>query len=247
MGPREYHEEISSTQDRAIELARSGAPEGTRVVAGQQKNGRGRLERVWASPPGGLYLSIVLRAPAEHPTLLPLALGARLAHALHDQYSLPFWVRWPNDVLAAPVSYRPRKVAGILVDRVPSPRFGTVEVAGIGVNVTTARAAFPPELHEHAASLAEFVRPPPTLDAVEALVFRSAMRAAIGLQGAGGVEATRRLCRHWLYGVGRRATVDGRDAGTIVGLGDEGELLLDHGAERVALHAGDVRLEETPS
>jgi BirA family transcriptional regulator, biotin operon repressor / biotin---[acetyl-CoA-carboxylase] ligase len=243
VGPREFHAEIPSTQDRAIELARGGAPEGTRIVALRQTRGRGRLDHAWASPAGGLYLSIVLRVPPEHVTLLPLALGVRLARELGEQYARPFQVKWPNDVLVALGSERPLKVAGILVDRVESPGIGAVEVAGIGVNVTTERASFPAELRETATSLAEVTSEGPTLDAVEETVVRSAMKAAIGLRGPGGVEATRALCRRWLYGVGRRVTVDGRDAGTIVGLGDEGELLLAQGEERVAIRAGDVRVE----
>jgi len=244
MGPREYHAEIASTQDRAVERARNGAPEGSRVVAGQQSRGRGRLGRTWASPPGGLYLSLVLRAPAAHITLLPLALGARIARAFHLEYSVPFAVKWPNDVLVVPAAYRPRKVAGILVERVASPAGGTVEVAGIGVNVAADRRSLPPELHDRAGSLGEVVHPPPSLEDVEALVVEGALRAAVDLRSRGGIEATRRLCRHWLYGVGRRATVDGRDAGTIVGLGEEGELLLDHGTEQVAIHAGDVHVDD---
>ncbi|MGA8303124.1 MAG: biotin--[acetyl-CoA-carboxylase] ligase [Thermoplasmata archaeon] len=244
MGPREFHSEISSTQDRAIECARSGAPDGTRVVALRQTHGRGRLDHEWASPPGGLYLSILLRTPAEHVTLLPLALGAELAHELHGQWGVPFAVRWPNDVLVTLPPSPARKVAGILVDRVESPGSGSVAVAGIGVNVTTDRTEFSPELRDRAVSLAEVATPPPTVDAVETIVVRSALRAAIGLRGPGGVEATRRLCRRWLYGVGRRASVDGRPAGTIAGLGDDGELLLDQGSERVAIRAGEVRVDE---
>lgn len=244
MGPREFHPEIPSTQDRAIELARAGAAEGTRVVALQQSLGRGRLDHAWVSPRGGLYLSIVLRAPAEHVALLPVALGARLAHEFRDRYSVPFVVRWPNDVLAAPPSTSPRKVAGILLDRIDAPDGTVAEVAGIGVNVTTDRTEFPPEIRDRAASLAEVTPSTPAVDEVEGIVVRSAMRAAIGLRGPGGVEATRQLCRRWLYGVGRRARVDGHDAGTIAGLGDDGALLLDRGAERVAIRAGEVRVEE---
>jgi BirA family transcriptional regulator, biotin operon repressor / biotin---[acetyl-CoA-carboxylase] ligase len=243
VGPREFHAEIRSTQDRAIELARGGAESGTRVVAHRQTHGRGRSDHGWVSPPGGLYLSIVLRAPPEHATLLPLALGARLAHEFHNEYSAPFVVKWPNDVLLAPAAAPPRKVAGILVDRVEAPDHDPVEVAGIGVNVTTERVEYPPEIRDRAASLVEAVSPPPSLDAVEALVARSAMRAVIDLRGPGGVEATRRLCRQWLYGVGRRASVDGKGAGTIVGLGDEGELILENGSERRSVHAGEVRVD----
>ena len=60
---REYYDELPSTQQRAIVLARAGAPEGTHVVAGRQRRGRGRLDHTWSSPDGGLYLSTIVRAP----------------------------------------------------------------------------------------------------------------------------------------------------------------------------------------
>jgi BirA family biotin operon repressor/biotin-[acetyl-CoA-carboxylase] ligase len=243
VGPREFHDEIPSTQDRAIELARSGSPPGTRVVARRQTRGRGRLDHAWVSPPGGLYISIVLRAPPDHVTWLPLALGARLAREFHDKFSLPFAVKWPNDLVLVDPPAPARKVAGILVDRVHDSPDSSIEVAGIGVNVTTEREEFPPELRARASSLAERVQPPPSLASVESVVVRSAMHAATGLEGPGGPEATRRLCRQWLFGVGHRATVDGRDAGLVAGLGELGEILLDGDAGRVAINAGDVRVE----
>ena len=242
MGPREFHTEIPSTQERAIELARAGASEGTRVVAREQSRGRGRLDHRWTSPPGGLYLSIVLRVPPEHATLLPLALGAGLARALSDQYAAPFRVKWPNDVLVALGPSIGRKVAGILVDRVEGSGSGPVEVAGIGVNVASPPESFPPELRDTATSLASVARPPPTVEDVETIVVGAAMRASTGLREPGGAEATRKLCRRWLWGVGRPATVDGQPEGTIVGLGDDGALLLDRDGRQVAIRAGDVRV-----
>mgnify|MGYP003330869761 FL=1 len=56
-----HHERIGSTNDEARRLARDGAPHGTVVHADEQTAGRGRLQRGWYSPPGNLYLSIVLR------------------------------------------------------------------------------------------------------------------------------------------------------------------------------------------
>jgi BirA family transcriptional regulator, biotin operon repressor / biotin---[acetyl-CoA-carboxylase] ligase len=215
-------------------------------VALEQTRGRGRLDHPWSSPPGGVYLSILLAPPPEHEALLPLALGARLAHELEDRYAQPFRVKGPNDVLVAGDPAGARKVAGILVDRVIAPGGGAVAVAGIGVNVTTTADAFPTEVRARATSLSRVASRSPSLDEVEELVVRSAMRAAIGLRGPGGPEATRALCRRWLWGVGRRATVDGALRGTIVGIGDEGELLLEPAeGERVAIRAGDVRMEGT--
>ncbi len=64
-----------STNDDVWELARQGAPEGTVVCARSQRKGRGQWGRVWVSPEGGLYFSLLLR-PAipqlEWPELSPL-------------------------------------------------------------------------------------------------------------------------------------------------------------------------------
>ncbi|HUS31055.1 MAG TPA: hypothetical protein VMZ53_21240, partial [Kofleriaceae bacterium] len=54
-------ESCASTNDEAARLARAGASRGTVVIAERQTAGRGRDGRVWESPPGGLYMSIVLR------------------------------------------------------------------------------------------------------------------------------------------------------------------------------------------
>ena len=56
-----HYDSIASTSDEAMRLAAKGAPHGTVVHADEQTTGRGRLSRQWFSPPGNLYLSIVLR------------------------------------------------------------------------------------------------------------------------------------------------------------------------------------------
>ncbi|MEO9189575.1 MAG: biotin--[acetyl-CoA-carboxylase] ligase, partial [Acetobacteraceae bacterium] len=52
---------VGSTSDEALRLAREGAAHGTVVVAREQTAGRGRVGRHWVSPPGNLYLSVLLR------------------------------------------------------------------------------------------------------------------------------------------------------------------------------------------
>ena len=46
--------EVESTNEKAIQLADQGAPHGTLVVARTQLAGRGRFDRKWKSPEGGL-------------------------------------------------------------------------------------------------------------------------------------------------------------------------------------------------
>jgi BirA family transcriptional regulator, biotin operon repressor / biotin---[acetyl-CoA-carboxylase] ligase len=128
---------LSSTNDKAKELARKGVPEGTCVVAEMQDAGRGRGQHNWLSPRGGLYLSMVLSPPSiERPTDLSLLAGAAVTQAVRD--CLPkhkeVSVKWPNDCLV-----NGRKVAGVLsesVEGAPRPSF----VVGIGLNVNTAQA-----------------------------------------------------------------------------------------------------------
>jgi BirA family transcriptional regulator, biotin operon repressor / biotin---[acetyl-CoA-carboxylase] ligase len=243
---REWHLELPSTQDRAIALAREGAPAGTRVVAARQTRGRGRLDRTWASPEGGLYLSLLLPSVNAPESLLPLALGAHLATELERSYGVPLSLKWPNDLLSVAGDGPPRKVAGILIDRVVGPDGRAVPVAGIGVNVRPFVPPLPPELAGRVVALGELVTPGPTLEEVEERVVRASDSAIRSLEDEGGRRATRALCRDRLYGVGRPARIDGVLTGTIEALGADGELLLNTGTHRVAIRAGDLRVEETP-
>lgn len=241
---RERHVEIASTQDRAVELAREGAEEGTYVVAGRQVKGRGRLDHAWESPDGGLYLSVVLASPEAHASLLPVALGARLAEAIGERTGLSLEVKWPNDLVLAEGRSVGRKLAGVLVDRVTSPRLGWAAVAGVGVNVHNDPAQLPPELRGRVAILSELLPSPPALEEMEEIVVRVALETAGALRAAAGVAPLRRLARQRLFGVGRWATVDGRSAGRILGLGDEGELWVEREGERMAIRTGDLRVDE---
>jgi BirA family transcriptional regulator, biotin operon repressor / biotin---[acetyl-CoA-carboxylase] ligase len=244
---REFHEALPSTQDRALELARNGAAEGTRVVARRQTGGRGRGGRAWASPEGGLYLSIVLESPTASPALLPLAIGARLARAFSQRYGVPTRLKWPNDLVVLDGAHGARKLSGILIDEVASPA-GRRAVAGIGVNVDPPRGALPPEVAPTTASLSEFAVPPPRIDDVEAVTTAAALEARRELASPGGPAGALRACSELLYGVGHRASVDGNDGaiGTIEALGADGELQLRTDTGTVSVRTGTLRVEGRP-
>ena len=57
-----YYEEVDSTNETGKALARDGLEEGTLIVADKQVAGKGRLGRVWNSPPGtGVWMSLILK------------------------------------------------------------------------------------------------------------------------------------------------------------------------------------------
>jgi BirA family biotin operon repressor/biotin-[acetyl-CoA-carboxylase] ligase len=244
VAPRFEHPFLPSTQDEAVRLARGGAEDGTVVVARRQGSGRGRLSHAWASPEGGLYLSMVLREPTFEPGLLPVAIGTRLARTLRADLGVPCWVKWPNDILVPAPGGPPRKLAGILVDRLASPTLGSALVVGVGINVSTPGSGFPPELEGRVAVLSEVGAGPVDPGSVEAMVVGAVRSAAEALGSADGHARIVTECRAALYGVGRRVLVDGQPAGVIRELGEDGALWLERDGERVAVRAGDLTVVE---
>ena len=146
---------VSSTNDVAKAIARDAGPgrsAGSVVIAETQTRGKGRFGRTWISPPGGLYLSVLVEPPgvsgelsADPLTLLPLAAGVALANAVRRVAGVPAELRWPNDL-----DWQGRKVAGVLAEvgfRRGSPRLAVV---GFGVNLTPVSLpeAAPPDIPE---------------------------------------------------------------------------------------------------
>ncbi len=95
----EYHDSIGSTNDRARELAGENAQDVV-VLADEQVGGRGRLERAWVGPSGGIWMSLVLRPtiPPAHAPLLTLAAAVAVTRAAREA-GVPAEIKWPNDVL----------------------------------------------------------------------------------------------------------------------------------------------------
>lgn len=142
----ERFHQVSSTMDVARQKAREGAPDGTVVVAECMESGRGQRGSLWHAPPGGLYLSMVLRGIAD-PHLLTLALGNAVCDALEVAGVEPRQ-KWVNDVWVGG-----RKVAGILVEGESTGSRLDFLVAGIGINVNGHRDAFPDALRATATTL----------------------------------------------------------------------------------------------
>lgn len=242
-GLRRAFETVDSTQDLALDLVRRGEPAGTLVVAKQQRRGRGRLDHRWTSPLGGLYLSIVLPEPPNGVSLVPLALALAVRETLGG-YGVRAVLKWPNDLLVVAPPAPPRKISGILVDRVPSTSFGPALVAGVGVNVSANPLAYAAELRPRVVQLAELVGRPVTPGEVENALVPRLLLAIEELGTEPGWRATAERCRQALYGRGRRVWVDGAAAGVLRDLDDDGAIWLDSVAGRVAVRAGDLTVED---
>jgi len=126
-----YFLELSSTMDKARELARRGAEEGTIIIAEKQEHGRGRLNREWLSAQGGIYFTLILR-PRISPSYAPritLMASIAVANTIRELFGLDAEVKWPNDVLL-----KGKKVCGILAEMDAEMDIVNFVNLGMGIN-----------------------------------------------------------------------------------------------------------------
>ncbi len=211
-------EEVGSTNDVALGMARSGASEGTVVIARSQTKGRGRRGRAWFARPGeSLTMSVLLRPdiPPNRYSELAFAAGIAVAECLEKKCGLAPALKWPNDVLVAD-----RKIAGILVERERG-----AAVIGIGVNVM--QGSFPPDLAKMATSVALEQGKCTDVETLAAVILERLFAACIL-----GFEEIRERWQKYIWGVGRLVEVVTEAAtfpGTITGIDTDGALLIDRG------------------
>ena len=99
--------EVDSTNTFVLNIARSGAPEGTLVVSNFQTAGRGKQNRQWFAPRGqNMTFSVLLRPTVkiEHAQKITLAMANTLADTIEQFFSQKKWqpiqinLKWPNDL-----------------------------------------------------------------------------------------------------------------------------------------------------
>ncbi len=239
-----YLAEVDSTNSLARALAEAGAPSGALVAAEIQTGGRGRLGRPWVSPPGGIWLSLLLRPPLT-PAAAPLQTllaAVALREVLQEGEGLQAAIKWPNDVLC-----RGKKVAGILTEM--KAKGGELEylVAGVGINANFPGTLLPPHLREKGGTLMDLLGRPldrPGLVSAFLLAWEGYYRQAVE-EGYG--EALAKWRRHNVT-LGKRVLIDtgrGRAAGRALDIDAGGGLIVETGPGcRETFLAGEVTLLE---
>ena len=227
--PHRHYRRTDSTNDRAKELAQSGAPSGLVVTAESQTAGRGRSGRSWFSTPGGSLLYSALIRPLGERPLLPLAVPLAVCDAAEDLSAQQCLVKWPNDVWIDE-----RKLAGVLIEGRPDPDpTESWAVIGVGLNLDLSAAEVPEELEGRVAWLGADIEPE-----VASSRLSSAIEQWLGADDSTVLEEFRR--RDLLKG--RMLEWEG-GSGRAIGIDDRGHLLVEiDGADTVTLGAGEVSL-----
>jgi BirA family biotin operon repressor/biotin-[acetyl-CoA-carboxylase] ligase len=221
---------IDSTNRALVEVAQSGAPEGTVFGADHQTAGRGRMGRSWTAPPGSsLLVSVLLRPdlPADRLHLVTAVVALAIADGCLEAAGFRPDLKWPNDLLVGD-----RKLAGVLAEADVGPAGVAWVVVGFGLNVN-----WPSPLPEDLAPIAVAANELAGGDVDRCDLLVAILRSLDGWYGRWDdvVAAYRSRCAT----VGREVRVElaGETfTGTATALTDDGALVV--GGRTVA--AGDV-------
>ncbi len=156
----EWHQYLDRAMDRArqliVQVEEQGGSfaSGTVILAESMQRSKGRFDRIWHAPQGGLWGCVVLAntlLPQSQP-FVSLAVGLACCQAIHFYGGYEARIRWVNDVL-----FGNEKVAGFLIETYQGPRYGeTYSLIGFGINVNN--TCFPEELAGIAISLRQVLK-----------------------------------------------------------------------------------------
>jgi BirA family biotin operon repressor/biotin-[acetyl-CoA-carboxylase] ligase len=239
-GDIRLYESVTSTNSVAKELAQTGAPSGTVVIAEEQTAGKGRKGREFFSPLGGVYLSLILRLDLGESEVLLLTTGTAVAaaRAIEESCGIQVRIKWVNDLYLDG-----KKVAGILAEANAS-----FVIIGIGVNLKLGADGFPSDLADKAGVLmgsgAEASR-----NRLAGALIGHIRRMAAGLGDSTGIYAEELLkeVRQRSCVLGREVAVEGYpsvSSGKAIEIDEHGFLVVeDSDGGRHTLNSGEISLK----
>lgn len=215
-----YNETIDSTQSAVWQLGLEGSPQGTVVFSETQKKGRGRMERKWISPKGGIYFSLLLRPNfllIQRVPQITLLIALACLKGIKKATGVKCSVKWPNDIFL-----KGKKLGGILCEVNAEMDKVNFVVVGVGLNVNTK------DLPVNATSLFlntknKFSRVEITkriLEEIESCYYRAQKEGFLGL-----LDEWKQFCFLW----GKRVRVkifNTTIEGEATGIDEQGYLLL---------------------
>jgi BirA family biotin operon repressor/biotin-[acetyl-CoA-carboxylase] ligase len=150
----EQHKHIPRGMDRARQLiikaekSNRSFQSGTVILADRMDNSKGRFQRHWNAPEGGLWLTLILvnTLLPENSRLYPLATGIACCEAI-QQYGIPASLKWVNDI-----QVDGKKIGGILTETTIGKYSGEEYIlVGIGINANNDN--FPAEIADTAVAM----------------------------------------------------------------------------------------------
>lgn len=125
-------------------------PSGMVISAESLASGKGRFQRNWHAPPGGIWITAVIvnTLLPRSSRLLPLAAGVACCETA-GHFGLPASLKWVNDI-----QIRGRKAAGVLTETM---NFSGEEYVLLGIGINVNNSGFPAVLSDSAISFRDYL------------------------------------------------------------------------------------------
>ena len=204
---------VTSTQD----IAKGILKENVVIVADEQRSSYGRKRREWHSPPGGLWMTIILRT--ELWDVRTLAASVAIVKAL-EAFEIEVGIKWPNDIF-----YKGKKLGGIIAEKK-----GEMIILGIGINL---KNEIPEEIKDIAINLPDVER-----DALLPVLLES-IDWALSLSKEKILDEWRKCS----ITLGRKVCIDNgeRICGIAIDIDGYGGLVIRNDKEVKTVYTGDLR------
>ena len=238
-----YFDSTDSTQNQALKLANESESDGTVVIAGKQTGGKGRDGRKWISPPGGIWISVIIKPKLDISkiTLFPIASSLALAVSIEKIFKINPELKWPNDI-----TLKGKKLAGMIVDAsIESNKIENL-VLGVGINFDVDSKNIEKLLKETAnfygvASLSKNRKKIKPVQMVQSFLLE--LEKIYDLLDEGKIK---KIISEWTKRsstIGKKIevnTISGRKTGTAIKIDEEGGLWISSRDKNERIIAGDI-------
>jgi BirA family biotin operon repressor/biotin-[acetyl-CoA-carboxylase] ligase len=237
-----YFNTIDTTQNFAMNIASKKNEDGSVVISKKQTGGKGRMNRKWKSPVGGIWMSIIIHPKFDitYATLVPIATSLAICIAIEKTLKINTKLKWPNDV-----TVKGKKVAGVLINASMISNQIENMVLGIGINFKIN----PDELKNS-------IKKTPNFYGVATLVKKNQSMSPLVKQFLYELENVlqlinsgqiKKIINGWTKRsstIGRNVSIltnDGHKSGKAVRIDNEGGLIISKGKKTDRVLVGDVK------
>ena len=243
---------VDSTNNFMKTEFKAGAPEFSVALAEQQTAGRGRMNRKFISPLGGIYMSVLFTPERSKKIIKPAELvnitaaaAVSVAKTIEAMTGLKAGIKWVNDIFL-----NGKKVCGILTEGSISPDQGGYDYIIVGIGVDLISGFDGTGLENIAGGIFEKNHLPKDICRVKNKLTAGILNNLVFYYEHFGEETEKILKEEYisrLFIMGQKVTVVRTDLtyeAEVIGLEDDFSLsILNENGNRETLHSGEVRLK----
>ncbi len=206
----------------------------TLIIARTQSKGKGRLNRSFLSPEGGLYMSFFFKhsLPIDRSAFITLFTAVAVARAIEAVCNISVQIKWVNDLFVGG-----KKVCGILSEASISCEEKAIKhfIVGIGINANT--STLPKEIENIATSIKKQTKKSVNMTILATEIIKNIAKLPSDIN-SNFLEEYRKRC----FIIGKTVFVENQPA-LVLEVNDDCSLAVEINGERKNLYAGEVSLK----